>query len=374
MDNLHNILTNKTYKGIKVYRDGEEVREVKAVWEAIIDPPQFDRVQEILGKNRTKKKPFVMQRYPYILSSLTFCTHCGDIMCGKSAHGRDRKYGYYEHSWGSKKGSTLTASTFKCDPHRVPATKLEKVVLDNVYNLMRNPEFARGIIEEAQKVHAEDGGQKEVKRLQSKVSGYNSNLEALAERLSELPKGVSASVIFNQMEKLEVAKKEALERISYLRKGSGDFQELPAEFNNYWSFLELVSKVLGEKTKPEVKAKVIERLVHKVEVGMDKVRIHYYAGEEFLQKAVGDMQEQINGESYHRSCPKKGLALIPKKALPPAIRKGDSESSREETPKSSNSTQKRGSKGLIRKKNSKKCDFLQNDGSSTLTVGAPEWT
>ena len=71
VDNLHNILTNKTYKGIKAYRDGEERREVKAVWKAIIEPAQFDRVQEILGKNRTKKKPFVVKRYPYILSGLT---------------------------------------------------------------------------------------------------------------------------------------------------------------------------------------------------------------------------------------------------------------------------------------------------------------
>ena len=349
VDNLYTTLTNKTYKGIKVYRDGEEVREVKAVWKPIIEPTQFDRVQEILGKNRIRKKPFVVKRYPYILSGLTSCTHCGDVMCGKSAHGRSRKYGYYEHSWSSKKGSTLTASTFKCDPHRVPATKLEKVVLDHIHNLIKSPKLIRGIVEEAQKIHAEDGGQKEMKRLQIKVSGYNSNLEALVERLSELPKGVSASIIFNQMEKLEIAKKEALDKISVLKGSSGGFRELPIDFQSYQSFLGLVDKVLGKSTNPEVKASIIKRLVHKVEVGIDKVKIHYYAGEDSLQKAVGDVQEIQRGLSQG-TYPKRGsLTLLDKSSAP--IRKGHPESS-------------------VYEKSLEEGDFFVCGGSSTLFSGA----
>ena len=369
VDNLHNILTNKTYKGIKTYRDGEKRREVKAVWEAIIEPTQFDRVQEILGKNRTKKKPFVVQRYPYILSGLTSCIHCEDVMCGKSAHGKRQKYGYYEHGWASKRGSTLTASTFKCDPHRVPATKLEKVVLDHIYRLMKSPKLARGIIEEAQKIHAQDGSHKEIKRLQAKVSGYNSNLEALAERLSELPKGVSASIIYKQMEKLETAKKEALERVSVLRRESGGFRELPADFKSYQSFLKLVSKTLEEKTDPEVKARIIKRLVHKVEVGVDKVKIHYYAGEDFLQRAVGDMQEQvISGEFPSKSYPKTGgLALVHGK-ISSSVRKGACEPNGE-TPKNSDSIQKKAPGGLVSGKKLEKYNFLKNECSSTLTNG-----
>ena len=350
VDNLYTILTNKTYKGIKAYRDGEERKEVKAVWKPIIEPTQFDRVQEILGKNRIKKKPFVVERYPYILSSLTFCTHCGDVMCGKSAHGKRRKYGYYEHSWSSKKGSTLAASTFRCDPHRVPATKLEKVVLDHIHNLIRSPKLIQGVVEEAQKIHANDGGQKEMKRLQIKVSGYNSNLEALAERLSELPKGVSASIIFNQMEKLEAAKKEALEKISVLKQSSGGFRELPVDFKDYQSLLGLVDKIFGKCIKPEVKTKIIKRLVHKVEVGIDKVKIHYYAGEDYLQRAVGDVEE-IQRELFHGIHPKRGDLTLIVDSSSASIRKGGLESP-------------------VDGKNLENCDFLKSGCSSTLFSGA----
>ena len=104
-------------------------------------------------------------------------------MCGKSAHGRGKKYGYYEHSWASKKGSTLTKELFKCDPHRVPAKKLEVAVLSGVRKLVEKPEFVRDILERAAKIHGQDGDGQKIRRIQSEVAGYNSNLEALAERL-----------------------------------------------------------------------------------------------------------------------------------------------------------------------------------------------
>lgn len=50
IDNTHAILKNKAYIGIKVYQTKDGVKESKAVWENIIDPVQFDRVQKLLEK------------------------------------------------------------------------------------------------------------------------------------------------------------------------------------------------------------------------------------------------------------------------------------------------------------------------------------
>ena len=47
---------------------------------------------------------------------------------------------------------------------------------------------------------------REPKHLKSQVYGFSSQLEALAERLSQLPKFVSVSPIFKQMEKVKEAK------------------------------------------------------------------------------------------------------------------------------------------------------------------------
>ena len=61
---------------------------------------------------------------------------------------------------------------------------------------------------------------------------------------------------------------------------------MPADFKNYRSFLELIGKALGEYADPEIRAKIIKRLVYKVEIGTDRVKIHYYAGEDLLREAV----------------------------------------------------------------------------------------
>ena len=56
-DNLHKLLHNKAYKGVKAYWEDGEEKEAKAVWKAIIPPEKFDRVQELLNKNHRRKKP-----------------------------------------------------------------------------------------------------------------------------------------------------------------------------------------------------------------------------------------------------------------------------------------------------------------------------
>lgn len=58
-ENLHHILRNKTYKGVKDYKDGDTRSEAPAVWDPLIDPKDFDRVQKILDKNKGKKNRLV---------------------------------------------------------------------------------------------------------------------------------------------------------------------------------------------------------------------------------------------------------------------------------------------------------------------------
>lgn len=56
VDNLHKILVNKSYIGVKVFKDGDSHSETDAVWEPIVDEAIFNRVQMKLRKNLSKKK------------------------------------------------------------------------------------------------------------------------------------------------------------------------------------------------------------------------------------------------------------------------------------------------------------------------------
>ena len=62
-----------------------------------------------------------------------------------------------QHSWASKKGSTFVKKSFKCDPHRVPATKIEQAVLENIKELIETPKLTEWIVKKAKEIHLQKG-------------------------------------------------------------------------------------------------------------------------------------------------------------------------------------------------------------------------
>lgn len=292
-DNLYRLLTNICYIGKKKYKEAGEIKYSKAVWEPLIDEVTFERVQEKLKKNKSKKKPHTAKRYPYILSGLTYCVTCKGVMCGKSAHGSTTKVGYYEHSLGTKREACLVDKTFKCEPRRVPAKKLEPLVLEKVEKLLTDSAFSKKLLIRVQSLQKEDPVGTELKSLKAKVRGVDSQLEAMAERLSELPRSVSAAPIFKQMEKLEARKTELKEYLSELN----DQKEIekPAKTLDYDNFRKSLKKMF-KLHDPKALTKVVEKMVHKVEVGIDSVRVHYYVGEHQIKREAADAVSLKNSQ------------------------------------------------------------------------------
>jgi len=91
-------------------------------------------------------------------------------MPGKSATGNGGKVGYYEHAWATKRDSTLSKKIFKCEPHRVPAKKLEPIVLEKVVEFITNRGFAERIFERVREFHAVDPKRKDVERMKAKIA------------------------------------------------------------------------------------------------------------------------------------------------------------------------------------------------------------
>lgn len=208
VDNLQALLRNKAYIGVKAYRHRGELREVKAVWPAIIDEVSFLRVGKLLGQNRRRLKPQKPNKMPYILSGVLFCAKCRSHMPGKSATGNGGKVGYYEHAWATKRDATLSKKLFRCEPHRVPAKKLEPFVLTKINEFMTSDQMKRRIFEKVRARHGKNPNRVEIERIKAKVQGVASQIEALTERLAELPKEVSAVPIYRQLEKLQGIKQD----------------------------------------------------------------------------------------------------------------------------------------------------------------------
>ena len=285
IDNLHHILRNKAYAGIKTYKENGKECEAKAVWEAIIDGPTFDRAQKILSGNRYRKKPASSKRYPYQLSGITYCLECGGVMCGKSAYGRNGKVGYYEHSWATKRDATFTKKLLKHEPHRVAAVKLERIVLEEVKNFITKPSYVRGLLGLVQEKAKGDEFGKEKRRLISDIASLKGQLAALTERLSELPVSVSAAPFYEQMAVIE-KKKEATSKRLLTLKSENLGQESPAELETIRAFSEGLKGIFESQGNEEIKARMIRRIVDRVEVGKDKVRVHFFVGEKHYKEEL----------------------------------------------------------------------------------------
>jgi site-specific DNA recombinase len=286
VDNLQAILRNKAYIGIKSYSFRGEKKEAKAVWPAIIDVATFERVGKVLDKNRRRYKPDKSGKMPYIFSGLTCCATCSNPMSGKSAHGRSGKVGYYEHGWATKRDSTLSKKMFKCDPHRVPSRILEPAVWEKVLSFATDQEFARKIFEKVQKHHKENPQRQDMERLKAKLFGVNSQIDALSERIAELPKGVSADPLIRQLAKLQNVYREHEDALVELKmNGKTNFDRIVG-LETFNEFAEHYRKmVLGDLSVTQ-KKQFVQKFIKKIEVGVKVYKVHYYVDNDHYRREL----------------------------------------------------------------------------------------
>lgn len=306
VDNLQSMLRNKAYIGIKEYTHRGERREAKAVWPAIIDEVTFQRVGKILEQNRRRYRPHKAGRMPYLLTGICACLKCNSPMPGKSATGNGGKVGYYEHVWATKRDATLTQKIFKCEPHRVPAKKLDPFVLDKFKSLMLDKNMMMRVLEAVKARHQENPHRKDQERLKAKIFGINSQIEALAERLAEIPKSVSAQPIYKQMEKLETIKNDYEDQLVKLKQSGRSSLDRVVDLEKFEDFASHYRRYLSSATVQEQKM-MLKKFIKRVEVGVDNVKIHWILDQEHydreLQLEKAGAQAALGGSSgFLKNC------------------------------------------------------------------------
>ena len=251
-----------------------------------MDKTTFIRVQEKLAKNfKTRKKTSTASRYPYLLSGMISCGSCGETLCGKSAHGKNRKYPFYEHSRITKTQGTLAKQIYDCHPHRFPGEVVETKVCEAILELLKNPAIAEEIIKQAHNEHKKRDYSQEEQMLKNKTYQLQGKLNALIERLSELPSEMDAKPIYQQMQKISLDKVEWEHKILDVKK-KGDAFEMPMELCDYQNFLEMLRAKAIRAISPELKQKILTKLVDKVELLSDGMRIHFIVSSGKIKKGL----------------------------------------------------------------------------------------
>jgi site-specific DNA recombinase len=138
--NLHKLLTNATYAGKLRYKaelhNGEHA--------AIVDPVKWQKVQELLKRNRHQGSTERIGSGA-ILKGLLHCRPCGCAMTPTHATKGGKRYRYYVCSSAQKRGYD------HCPSQSIPAGQMERIVVEQISKVGQDPERLKKILAEASK-------------------------------------------------------------------------------------------------------------------------------------------------------------------------------------------------------------------------------
>jgi hypothetical protein len=240
-------------------------------------------VNKQLDLNKANYKPYKEGRFPYLLSGMVFCKSCHSQMPGKSATGSRGKIGYHEHGWNTKRDATLSKKQFHCNPHRVPSRKLDPLVWEKAVAFITDPTFMNQVLTKIRKHHGENPHQKDRERLRAKISGVSTQVDALSERLSELPKTVSAAPIYKQMEKLQQLKAEYENQLQQLQNGGRTNYDRIVGLDSLEAFARHYKHFVNNTATFVHRKELVKKFINRVEVGVDSVDIHFIADKDYYK-------------------------------------------------------------------------------------------
>jgi site-specific DNA recombinase len=287
IDSIHHILRNKTYIGVRVFNSKAGVQEAKAAWEPIIDEETFQLAQRLLQKNRYRKRSHGDNRHPYLLSGHLFCKVCGNRLSGKSAHGRNGKIPYYEHAWATKANANLNKKVFHCEPHRIQAGKIEEVVWREVKSFLTNEKIMKELLLEASSKRTSKTSDNKLSYLEKRFKGIKTQIEALAERISVLPKDIDPQALYEQLKKLQSQKLETEGSLLIARTEQVKPEEI-LELSDLKQFTEGIRKhLLKAEEDPNIQTTIIKKIVYKIEITIHGIEIHFHVGKSHYTKELG---------------------------------------------------------------------------------------
>ena len=139
---LHKLLTNVVYLGKVRYKD--EIHEGEH--DGIITPEVWQRVQQILVRNGRTGGAAVRNKYGALLKGLLRCAPCGCSMGHTySSKNGTKRYRYYVCLGAQKRG------WHTCPSKSVPAEEIERLVVEQIRAIGRDPSLIAATIRQARK-------------------------------------------------------------------------------------------------------------------------------------------------------------------------------------------------------------------------------
>ena len=142
--NLHRLLTNETYIGKVRYKDELHPGE----HQGIIDSETWQRTQALMKRNGHSGGAQLRNEFGALLKGILRCSACNCAMTpAHSTKKGCKRYRYYTCTNAQKRGWA------NCPSRSVPAAQIERVVIDQIKCVGRDPAVLREVLAEAARQH-----------------------------------------------------------------------------------------------------------------------------------------------------------------------------------------------------------------------------
>jgi len=242
---LYQLLTNIAYVGKVRYKDEAHAGEHKA----IVDAGVFDRVQTLLQRNGRTGGTAVRNKHGALLRGLLHCRACNCGMSHSYSSKGSRRYRYYVCQRAQKNGWQ------SCPSPSVPAGEIERVVIDEIKCIGRDPSLIKEAFAEARR-QAEG----QIERLGAERTELTSGLRA---DHAELGKVAGRSLADSRLAVIAERIRDAERRLSEIDNelatlegnlvDEAEVAAVLAEFHAVWDCL-----------TPREQARIVELLVERV--------------------------------------------------------------------------------------------------------------
>ena len=182
---LHKLLTNVVYAGNIKYKT--EVHNGEHV--GIVPPQTWQRAQTILKRNGVSGGALVRNKFGAILKGLVRCVPCDRAMIPSHTTRKDsRRYRYYVCSGAQKMGWG------SCPSKAVPAAQLEKLILDQIRSVGKDPTVVAETFAQANSLAQERVVEleRERKALERDLAAWDTEVRSLAGQMGAKDQNLSA--------------------------------------------------------------------------------------------------------------------------------------------------------------------------------------
>jgi site-specific DNA recombinase len=136
---LHGLLTNVAYLGKVRYKD----ETYEGEHDAIVETELFEKVQRQLQLNHRTGGARVRNKFGALLKGMIHCVPCGCAMIhSHTTKNGNKRYRYYVCVNAQKRG------WHNCPSKSIPAAEIERFVIDQVRNVVQEPELLSPTIEQ----------------------------------------------------------------------------------------------------------------------------------------------------------------------------------------------------------------------------------